>query len=435
LDIQGSAIEPDVLRAYDRSEDSAEFPPGVSHKLIIEVIERIKSSERPVLLAGSGIWAAGARQDFLKVIEMLGIPVVTGFNAHDLIATDHPSSCGRPGTIGDRAGNFVVQNSDLLLVLGCRLNIRQIGYNWKSFARAAFKIIVDIDPVELRKPTVRPDLAVHADIADFIRVMIQELHREGLPERKEWLEWCRIRKQRYPVVLEEYWKRTELVNPYCFVEALSSKLSEGQIVVTGNGSACNCTFQALKIKEGQRLFSNSGCASMGYDLPAAIGACFGANRRMIICITGDGSIQMNLQEFQTIVHYGLPIKVFVLNNDGYQSIRQTQQSFFGPPFVGCDPASGVTFPDLEKISYAYNIPFIRCGNHSELDHCISAVLRDNRPFVCEIMVTPEQPFAPKASSKRLSDGRIVSRPLEDLFPFLDRAELEENMIIDTIPEQ
>ena len=197
------------------------------------------------------------------------------------------------GLIGDRPGNFIVQNSDLLLILGCRLNIRQIGYNWKTFARAAFKILVDIDPPELKKPTVNINLPIYADVSDFLSIMLQELPKEGLSEKKEWLEWCRIRKERYPVVLKEYWKRSDLVNSYCFVEALSEKLQEDQVIVTGNGSACNCTFQALKIKKGQRLYSNSGSASMGYDLPAAIGACLANNRKKIVCITGDGSIQMN----------------------------------------------------------------------------------------------------------------------------------------------
>ena len=435
LNVQSAVVNPETLHIYDPVEDSKEFPPRVTHELIIKIIELIKSAKRPVLMVGSGIWIANAHKTFLKVVELLRIPVVTGFNAHDLITHDHPANFGRPGTIGDRPGNFIVQNSDLVLILGCRLNIRQIGYNWKTFARAAFKILVDIDPLELKKPTVDINLPIYADVSDFLSIMLQELPKEGLSEKKEWLEWCRIRKERYPVVLKEYWKRSELVNSYCFVEALSEKLQEDQVIVTGNGSACNCTFQALKIKKGQRLYSNSGSASMGYDLPAAIGASLANNRKKIVCITGDGSIQMNLQELQTIVHYGLPIKIFVMNNNGYHSIRQTQENFFVPPLVGCDPDSGISFPDMQKIAYVYDIPFIRCKNHSQLDDCISVTLRDDCPFICEIMVTPNQTFAPKASSKKLPDGKIVSKPLEDLFPFLDRKELEENMIIDLIPEE
>ena len=283
------------------------------------------------------------------------------------IEHDHPLYVGRPGTIGDRAGNFAVQNADLLLVFGCRLNIRQIGYNWPAFARAAYKIIVDIDPLELQKPTVKPDLPVHADVADFMRQTARRPRRRSPAGQGEWLTWCRQRCRRYPVVLPEYWHRAELVNPYCFVDRLGEHLPEGQITVAGNAAACITPFQALRIKRGQRLFSNSGSAPMGYDLPAAIGACFAAGRAEVVCLAGDGSIQMNLQELQTIRHHHLPIKIFVFNNHGYHSIRQTQSSHFQPPLVGCDPASGVSFPDMGKIAQAYGLPFLRCQRHADLD--------------------------------------------------------------------
>jgi acetolactate synthase-1/2/3 large subunit len=234
--------------------------------------------------------------------------------------------------------------------------------------------------------------------------------------------------------LKEYWESTELVNPYCFVEALFSQLPEGQTIVTGNGSACVCTFQAARIKKGQILFSNSGCASMGYDVPAAIGACIGANRRNVVCLAGDGSIQMNLQELQTIVHNKLPVKIFVFNNNGYHSIRQTQTNFFSEPLIGCDPLSGVSFPDMEKLARAYEIPFVRCASHVDLDKAISSTMAGDRPAICEVMLTPEQPFAPKLSSQRLADGRMVSKPLEDMAPFLERDEFLENMIIPPMPE-
>lgn len=429
LNIQGAEVDENELIPYNPEEDIKELPPLVSNDTIKDVIDRIKLSKRPVLLAGSAVRSSGAHADFLKAVDLLNIPVVTAWNAHDCIHDDHSLYFGRPGTVGDRAGNFIVQNSDLLLVLGCRLNIRQISYNWNAFAREAFKIIVDIDPLELSKPTVKPDLAIHADLSNFIKSIVSALPATGLAAKEDWLKWCRIRKERYPVVLREYWDRKEFVNPYCFVESLSRYLPEGQVTVTGDGTACVSTFQAAYIKKGQRLYTNSGCASMGYDLPAAIGACIASNRGKIVCIAGDGSIQMNLQELQTIVHYNLPVKIFVLNNNGYHSIRQTQSNFFGSPLVGCDPQSGVSFPDLERLAYAYRIPFVRCSNHGELDRCISATMDAPSPFICEVMLTIDQPFAPRVSSQRLPSGKMVSKPLEDLAPFLERKEFESNMLI------
>jgi acetolactate synthase I/II/III large subunit len=432
--VQGAMVEESTLRGYDPKEDAGEVPPLFTAREAQDVIGRLKSAERPVVLVGPAVRSAGAIAAFHELVDLVNVPVVTAFNAHDAIPSDHRLYVGRPGTVGDRAGNYAVQNSDLLLVLGCRLNIRQIGYNWESFARAAYKIIVDIDPVELRKPTVTPDLPIHADVADFLRVAIQELQGKPLPAKREWLDWCRTRYQRYPVVLPEYWDRRELVNPYCFVSALGRHLREGHIVVTGDGMACIAPFQALPLKKGQRLFSNSGSAPMGFDLPAAIGCSIATGRGEVICMAGDGSIQMNLQELQTIVHHRLPIKIFLFNNNGYHSIRQTQSSFFKPPLVGCDAPSGVSFPDMERIAYAYRIPFLRCASHADMDRCLAAALAAAGPFLCEVMMPPDQPFAPKVSSKRLSNGKMISKPLEDLYPFLDRDEFRRNMLIEPLSE-
>lgn len=435
MNVQGAMIGEDKLKPYDPAEDAAaEVPPKLSLEKVKEIVDRIKTAKRPVILAGSAIRISGGHDIFLKLVDRLNIPVVTAWNAHDNLPDSHPLYFGRPGSVGDRAGNFIVQNSDLLLVLGCRLNVRQLSYNWTTFAREAFKIIVDIDPYELKKPTIKPDLPVRADVRELMERMIAVIGAEPLLPKKEWMEWCRVRKEKYPVVLKEYWDRKKLVNPYCFMQALGENLPEGQITVTGDGTACVCSFQAMRIKKDQRLYTNSGCAAMGYDLPAAIGACFGSGRQKIVCLAGDGSIQMNLQELQTVVHHKLPIKIFVLNNRGYHSIKQTQENFFGLPYVGCGPESGVSFPDMERIAGAYRIPFVRCSNHREMDNCIKKTIESDGLSVCEVMLTPDQPFAPKASSQRLPDGRIVSKPLEDLAPFLDREEFKSNMIIKPIEE-
>lgn len=434
MNVQGAMVDENELRAYDFPAEEAQHPLPIAAEIIEETIKKIHNAKRPVVLVGTGVRLSRAHDAFLKMIAALKIPVVTAFNAHDAVSENHPYYVGRAGTVGDRAGNFAVQNSDLLLVLGCRLNIRQISYNWKSFARSAYKIVVDIDPLELKKPTLTVDLPIHGDLADFFRQINAKLNEKPLPESITWVSWCKMRKEKYPVVLQEYWQREDSVNPYCFIQALSEQLPEEQIIVTGDATACITAFQALKIKRKQRLYSNSGCASMGYDLPAAIGACIGSGRKKIICLAGDGSIQQNIQELATIRYHQLPIKIFVFNNDGYHSIRQTQESYFQKPNVGIGPESGLFFPSLEKLAYAYEIAYTRCESHADLDQSVAYSLVGDKPTLCEVIVTTQQPFAPKLSSKRLADGRMVSRPLEDLAPFLSRAELEENMIIDLMEE-
>lgn len=361
--------------------------------------------------------------------------MTTAFNATDVLYDNHPLFIGRQGSIGDRAGNFAVQNADLLLVLGCRLNIRQISYRWESFAREAYKIMVDIDPLELIKPTIKIDLPVCAHLTDFIKSMTAALLAAPLPEKSDWLHWCKERKDRYPVVLKDYWQLEKLVNPYCFMQSLSEQLPEGQIIVTGDGTASIASSQTFALKKGQRLYSNSGCASMGYDLPAAIGACVATDQQDIICIAGDGSIQQNIQELATIAFNRYPIKIFVLNNNGYHSIRQTQVNYFSEPLVGVGPESGLGFPDMEKIAFAYGISYVRCDQHATMRDNIATTLKHAGPSICEVMLTLDQAFAPKTSSKRLADGRMVTRPLEDLAPLLSKEELANNMLIEMIVEE
>ena len=432
MNIQGAQIDETALRSYDFPVTEKQEPAKPSAKLIQQISEKLAAAERPVILAGTGVRLAGMQREFQELIAHLKIPVVTAFNAHDLVTTDDPVYVGRPGTIGDRAGNFAVQNADLLLILGCRMNIRQIGYYYQSFARAAFKIAVDIDANELKKPTLQIDLPVHADLRDFIVQLQQVATTHTSPT---WLQWCKMRQEAYPVVLPEYWERTDSINPYCFMKTLSDNLPENEIVVTANATACITAFQTLAIKSGQRLFSNSGSASMGYDLPAAIGACIGSGRHRVVCLAGDGSIQLNIQELATIRSYQLPVKIFLLNNGGYHSIRQTQGNFFGKPYIGIDATTGLFFPDAKKIADSYEIAYHRSETHADMETAITDTLRDDRPTICEVMLTSEQPFAPKMSSKRLADGRMVSRPLEDLAPFLPREELIKNMLIELLAEE
>jgi acetolactate synthase-1/2/3 large subunit len=430
MDIQGAMVDEGDLAAYDPEEDALALPdPDAVAPAAAAVLERIRRARRPVILVGTGVRLAGAVDRFRRVVERLGIPVATSFSAQDLLPDDHPCLVGRQGSIGDRAGNFAVQNADLVLILGARMNIRQLSYNWGSFAREAFKIMVDIDAAELAKPTLTPDLPILADLRTFLEAMERILPGEATTAHAGYLAWCQERRRRYPVVLPEYWERPAPVNPYCLVEAVYEALDPGDVVVTGDGTACIATFQAARIKEGQRLYSNSGCASMGYDLPAAIGAAWGAQGRRVICMAGDGSMMMNLQELATIAHHRLPVKIILFNNGGYHSIRQTQSAYFPDNEVGCGPGSGVGFPDFQALAASFGIPSSRLGSHGELRAGIPAALAGPGPFLCEVILDPEQPFAPKLSSRRLEDGRMVTSPLEDMAPFLGREELAENLLV------
>jgi acetolactate synthase-1/2/3 large subunit len=429
IDVQAASVDPASLAGFDPDREGLKRAARDLATQARAVLERLAAARRPVVLPGSGVRIAGAHAEFLSVIDRLGVPVATAFNAHDLLPGDHPLYVGRPGTIGDRTGNFAVQNSDFLLVLGCRLNIRQIGYSWKAFAREAWKAMVDVDPAELAKPTLRIDFPVEADLGEFLRALLASNPSGPTQAHREWLAWCRERLARYPVVLPEYRLTPSPVNPYLFVEALTNRLEEGEIVVTGDGTACVCTFQAARLKKGQRLYSNSGAASMGYDLPAAIGASIGAGRRRVVCLAGDGSLQMNVQELATVVAHRLPVKIFVLNNRGYHSIRLTQQAYFPDNPVGCGPESGLGFPDLSKLAAAFGLPFLRIDDHAGLAGAIDQALLLDGPVLCEVLLDVRQAFAPKVSSRKLPDGRMVSSPLEDLAPFLPREELLRNLLV------
>jgi acetolactate synthase I/II/III large subunit len=433
LNVQASKIDPEKLKGFDTKEIKEPWKKTDLVKSAKTILEKIYQAKRPVIFAGAGVRLSGQHKNFIKFVEKLGIPIVTGWNAHDVIWNSHPQYAGRPGTVGDRAGNFTVQNSDLLLILGSRLNIRQVSYNWNSFARAAYKIWVDIDPLELQKPNVKPDMPVLANLADLIPALLNKSYEGASSQHKEWLTWCKERQKRFPIVLPEYWNN-DRVNPYCFMDVLFKQLKEGQIIVTGNGSACVVSFQAADLKREQRLWTNSGCATMGYDLPASIGA-HKASGKSIICLAGDGSIMMNLQELQTIAGENLPIKIFLLNNNGYVSIFQTHRNFFNGVEVGGGPKSGVTFPNFERLSLGFQIPYLKCENHKSLKKKIFETLKTKGPVICEVMIDENQIFAPKLGAKQHEDGRITSPPLEDLSPFLSKNELKENMIIDLFEDK
>lgn len=434
LNVQGAYVDTEELCGYDPSEDAVKIP-RVTEEQIALILEKLRTSSRPVLNVGNGIRIAGAAEVLRRVIEKLNIPVVTGWNSIDLIEDEHPLYVGRAGIMGDRPGNWAVQNSDLFLSIGSRLSIRQVGYNYSSWARAAYTIVEDVDPEELKKPDIHVDCPIWADARDLLETLDAAVPVDGMPAKKEWNARCRYWKREFPVVQESHYAQAEPANVYAFIHKLSSSLSEGDITVVGNGSACVVGSHAYVIKRGQRFVINSAVASMGYDLPAAIGACVAADGKQIVCVSGDGSIQMNLQELQTIIHHRMPIKIFVINNGGYHSIRQTQMNFFGEPLVGIGADSGdLSFPDLEKLAGAYGYPYVRICSNAQLCR-IQGVLETEGPALCEVMVDARQKFEPKAGSKRMEDGTMVSAPLEDLAPFLPRETLKQQMYIPMIDEQ
>lgn len=430
VDVSSTMIDPENLRGYDAAEDEIKTDREALRKAVAEVISRLVAAERPVIMAGSGVRLAGAVELFEQVTRRLGIPVTTAWTAHDLVPTDNPYFCGRPGSVGDRPGNFTVQNSDVLLVLGSRLSIRQVSYNWKDFARHAFKIHVDVDPAELAKPTVKCEMPICSDLKLFLTEMERQLAETGFPTDNHvgWLGWCRERVSLYPPVTPQMRVRKAKINPYVFVDDLVRKLSNDDVIVCGNGAACVVPFQVGFIKRGMRMFCSAGSATMGYDIPAAIGAAFARSGQRIICLAGDGSSMFNIQELQTIVHHRLPIKVIILNNEGYLSMRMTQTNFFKGNYVGEGPRSGVSFPDFVKVGEAFGLPSTRIERHDYHD-ALTAFLEAGGYGLAEIIVDPDQVFEPKLAARQLPDGKIVSPSLEDMWPFLPREELEQNMLV------
>ena len=438
LNFQGCTIETDDLLVYDPDEDADILAPSATAEQVQQVLSMIAAAERPVLYSGNGVRWAGGYPQFEELVRRLNIPVVTGWDNIDMMADGDPLYVGRAGIMGDRPGNWAVQNADLVVAIGSRLSIRQVGYSWDTWARNAKVVMVDVDAEELKKPTLHVDLGIQADAKDFMEQMLSALDgTEALITAGAWHEKCQAWKHDYPVVQQKHWDDQRACNVYAFIDALSKRLPQGYTTVVGNGSACVVGSHGYHIKKGSRFIINSAIASMGYDLPAAIGACRALGDAEIVCITGDGSIQMNLQELQTILTNQLPIKIFVINNQGYHSIRQTQNNLFGErEKVGIGPESGdLGFPEMMKLAWAYGYPYIACRENEKLEAVLDRVFMVEGAYICEIFVSPEQIFEPKSATKRLEDGSLYSPPLEDLAPFLPREELRSLMLVDLLPEK
>lgn len=435
VNYQGCFIETDELAGYDPTEDDAKLPPQVPDATIQAVLEKIRNAKRPVFHAGYGIRLSGGYEAFRSVAEKLNIPIVTYWNAVDLIEDENPLYCGRAGNMGDRPGNWAIQNADLILAVGTRISIRQVGYNWKTWARAAEVIMVDIDQAELKKPTLHVEMPIWADAKDFL-TKLDAAAQAPVNAGGLWNETCLRWKQEYPAVLPRQWEENgTTANVYAFIRYLSSQLPENSLTAVSNGACCVVGNQAYVIQKGSRMANNSAIASMGYGLPAAIGTCIGGGRRNTICLEGDGSIMMNLQELQTILTNKLPIKIFLINNNGYHSIRITQTNLFNKNFVGIGEESGdLSFPQFQKIAEAFGYRYFSAHSNAEMKSVVDMVLKLDGPVFCEIFTDTAQVWEPKSSTKRLADGSLVSPPLEDLAPFLPREELEKQMFIPMIEE-
>lgn len=421
LDVQGAIVDENQFKEFDCSELIDPVKHSLVDEQIKQLIEKIKVAKSPVIYVGNGVRLAKREKEFINLAEILNIPVVTAISGSDIIWHDHPMYYGKPGICGDRIGNIMVQNSDLLIVLGTRLSIRQVSYAYDLLAPKAYKVMVDIDLAEMEKPTLNIDMPIHVNLSEFLDKMISAVEGIELPTFEKWRKWGREIEAQLPTLIDDNPSQEGYTNSYIFGEELFKQLHDGDVVVTGNGTAYTCTYQAMKINKGVRVFANQGCAAMGYDLPAAIGAITANTTGKTVLVTGDGSLQMNIQELQTLVTYNMPLKIFVLENEGYLAIKTTQKSFFKGHFTGSNPASGVVCPNLEKIANAYGIEYISCSENGQvLVDTISRALASPSHIICEIHMHPEQTLYPKSASYiDRETGKMSSAPLERMAPFMN----------------
>jgi acetolactate synthase I/II/III large subunit len=431
LDVQAASIEPEDLIGIDPKElETSEIKSPLLVKQVLETITLINHAERPVLLIGNGVRLAGAKELVIKLVDILGIPVLTTWMGIDLISDECPLFFGKPGTVAARSANFIIQNSDCLISIGARLDFAVTGFDQSKFARAAKKIVVDIEAGELRKLKMAVNVPVCADAKLFIQEFLIRGDSLQPRDRTQWLSCCRKWKAAYPVILPEYWEQKNYVNVYVFTSILADELTKDDLLIPGSsGADIDKFWLSFQVKAGQRLFSTGGLGAMGFGVPASIGGCLASGLKRTITVDGDGGFQLNIQELETVARLKLPIKYFVFNNQGYASIRSSQRTHFSGHLVGCGPSSGLTFPDTKKIAAAYGIESMRISNNTALRENIRDVLRMNGPVICDVMTDPDQMVAPRVSSYVRPDGSMVSRPLEDLWPFLNRDEFFSNMLI------
>jgi acetolactate synthase-1/2/3 large subunit len=427
LDVQGAFVDEDKLKEFVSPEDT--ISQEAYDTFATKVLELLRGAKNPAILVGNGVRLAGAIKEFVELAEKLQIPVMTTWKTVDFLPEEHPLFVGRPGVIASRGANFVQQNADILLILSTRLDLCQTGFNHPHFAAKAKKIILDIDQNEINKLDMDFELSMAGDVGKFIKSALSQIKENTVNDCAIWLARCKEWQKKYPVILPEYCDESaEKVNTYHFIEVISELLDENTVLIPGSSGACaELTMQAVKVKEGQRILNTPGLGAMGFGLPATIGACIAAGGKKTIGIVGDGGVQMNIQELQTIARLNLPIKMFVLNNAGYGSIYHMQKNRFDGNLVACNADSGLELPDICKLAEVYNLKSVRIENAKELKEKVAEVLSFDGPVICDVMVDPEGTTAPRLASEVLPDGKIVSKPMEDLAPFLDREEFNKNM--------
>lgn len=425
LDVQSSLINEKKLKGF-----APPVLPNNKDKLrknIFSAIELLKASKRPVIITGYGIRIARAERKIAKLLKILKAPIITNLNGIDIVSHDEPMFMGIYGAGGYRRANFVLQNADLVLSIGSGLNVVCTGFNFEGFAPKAKKIAVNIDEEVLKQAMIKIDLPIVSDAGDFLDELIKQLIHVKLSISSKWIETCRLWKKKYPTIVEDFYKDKKHVNSYVFFDKLSDLIPADCILTTGIGLDVVSFYQSFRVKKNQRAFVNKNFGQMGWCLPATIGACVANGRKKVVCVTGDGSFQLNIQELATIDYHRLPIKIFLFNNKGYKSIRDTQNSLFEGRLVGADESSGVTNPDFKKITEAYNIAYENIENNNEISEKITKVLKKKGPILCEVNIAPDQIRMPRATTFMDKDGKLKSRPLEDMFPFLPREELHYNM--------
>lgn len=431
LDIQWADVDPIGLPAFVRQE-SRNTSDTIKEE-IEEVVRMLNDARRPLILAGYGIRLAGADKELDDFLKKTGIPVVTSWNASDLIDNSRAQYIGRPGIFGQRGANFAVQNCDLLLSIGSHLSVPLTGSMFDAFAPMARKVVVDVDEMELEHETVPVDVSIKADARVFLQSIVQAINGYDRRRIAGWNQQCLYYKQNYNVIPKEWWEKESFVDPYVLMDVLSDELNDADVIsVDGGGTTNQIAFQTLRFKKGQRVVISAGLCSMGTGLPESIGLSFSRKKQRVICLCGDGSIQFNIQEFQTVVHHQLPIKMFILNNGGYLSIRQTQDGFLDSHYIGSESGGGLSLPDVKAIAESYNIEIQRIENHISLREQVRKVIEGDGPIICEVLVDPNQEIVPRLGFDRQADGTGVPRPLEDMYPYLKRDEFIANMVREQI---
>ena len=423
--IQNAKINVSKLRGFKEKKKIINYKK--LNKKIKEIANILIESKRPMLHLGQGVKISQGEKYLRKILNNHKIPFALTWNASDLVESSHKSYVGRPGAFAERGTNFIVQNCDFYLAVGTRLPFMVTGYNAKDFARNAKKIMVDIDRKEIENTNVKLKKKICCDAQYFLKTFLKFLPKEFKPS-KDWLKYCKNIRKKYPIVLNEFKSQKKYINSYNFVDILSNVLKENDVIVTDMGLSFVGTHQAFKIKKGQKLFTNSGHAPMGWGLPAAIGASFATKNKKIICLTGEGGLQMNIQEFATIMHHKLPIKTFIYNNGGYLTIKQTQQLGFQNRIMGSTSETGLSFPNYEKIAQSHGITYLKINNNINLKKKLTKIIRTNKPVICELIMDNEQEQMPKAINKRLPNGKSEATKFEDMYPFLPFDEIQKNML-------